>query len=72
MSRKTHGITEEANAMEQETREEMLGIVKEKIAVFEGMVKDDMKRVMERKSPEMIAIAAEDLDRHNYALSILK
>ena len=27
---------------------------------------------MERKSPEMIAIAAEDLDRHNYALSILK
>ena len=34
MSRKTHGITEEANAMEQETREEMLGIVKEKIAVF--------------------------------------
>jgi len=58
--------------MEQETKEAMLGIVKEKIALFEGIVKDDMKRVMKRKSPEMIAIAAEDLDRHNYALSILR
>ena len=58
--------------MEQETKEMMLGIVKEKIAQFEGIVKDDMKRVKERRSPEMIAIAAEDLDRHNYALSILR
>lgn len=58
--------------MEQKTKKKMLGIVKDKIAVYEGMVKDDMKRVRERKSPEMIAIAAESMDRHNYALSILK
>ena len=58
--------------MGQHTESKMLDIVKGKIAVYEGMVKDDMKRVRERKSPAMIAIAAESLDRHNYALSILK
>lgn len=58
--------------MEQETKEMMLGIVKEKIALFEGIVKDDMRRVKERRSPEMVVIAAEDLNQHNYALGILK
>ncbi len=49
-----------------------IDVLNDKIAVYEGMVEDDMKRVRERKSPAMIAIAAESLDRHNYALSILK
>ena len=56
----------------EQTEKKMLGILNDKIAAYEGMVEDDMRRVRERKSPEMIAIAAEDLDRHNYALSILK
>lgn len=56
----------------ERTESKMLGVVNEEIAVYEGMVKDDMKRVRERQSPAMIAIAADDLNRHNYALSILK
>ena len=56
----------------EQTEKKMLGIIEREIAVYEGMVESEMKRVKGQSDPSLVSIAAESLGRYNYALGILK
>lgn len=53
-------------------KEKMLAIVDGEIAVQSGLVGSEMERIKKYSDPSLIAIVAESLNRHNYALKTLK